>query len=1152
MRILNIYFKNINSLEGESRINFEQPPFSDSGVFAITGPNGSGKSSILDAITLALYGETFRFNRPAEHVMTQNTNDCFSVLEFSLGSEKYQASWHAQRTAANQDASISAAMRLVRINTGEELANTAQNVCLCIRDITGMNFRNFTRSVLLAQGDFTAFLNALDNERMDILEKIISTDIYADHKNAIFEKVAKAQQRLQHLKQDLNAVALLEPAKQEALTHDLIDFNEQQTELQQQHNVFLQQQQALIKITDLQNNITQQKKALQALNAQAEAVQKKITELNKAHDALLLKDDIAALTQKQQNLHDSKVKLNTYQAELKLLQKELHSAKTLQQDTTAPASDKSFAEQLQAIDQLRAQIALLGANKLSETDLSKSLETQITDKQAALVTVTAWLEQQVVDASLLVQFPDLATLKNLRIQLAELEEKQKAHALWLKKAASSLKTNSTIHQKDHKTVAELKDKLSAAEQKLHDLAEGRTLAEIEDLLKDQQDRVRTYQAFTNLGLDHQKINTPQRAGFFSLFKKAKPDINHDIDVLQQQLDAYRKDIKLEENIKLALEEAVFQNSLLKKMAADRQHLVDGKPCPLCGSNNHPYAARPPVVANTERALLDQKEKMKNLAAAITQQEQLLGNAQKTAEKNRIRATQTQKIHTQWLTLGNRLNSASDGMEISNVSLMKQLLNDESQQLKNITTLANTYRSTQQTIDKLQALISKIHANLENVQTNSQALDTDQQQRSKERSELDNAYAKCQHDEKILADTISAQLMALGDKLPSAGKEDDLLNSVNSRRQNYQNNLLRQKSISDDIALLASKQATCKIESDNYDLQIENLNKQLHSEESIGLHLALVEKQKLIADMEQRLTEQDADTQFVQQSLKEKMQATVFSTVHDVNVVLQLVDQQPVIEQQHAQLTQQIIEKTAELAKNQAQWAIENATVESALSLEELKIQLRTNAEKLQIASLEAQRVESLLADQVQLQKKYAAILAQLQSQQDVEQQALAEKAQIDAENGMTFRKRVQKQITDQLLSQTNAVLEKVSGRYYLRQKLSDQGLALEIEDTYQANMRRLPKTLSGGESFIVSLALALGLSELANNGKAVDSLFIDEGFGNLDAETLYTVISTLESLQAHGKTVGVISHVESVQKRFKAQLQIVKKPNGMGMLKKAS
>jgi len=154
------------------------------------------------------------------------------------------------------------------------------------------------------------------------------------------------------------------------------------------------------------------------------------------------------------------------------------------------------------------------------------------------------------------------------------------------------------------------------------------------------------------------------------------------------------------------------------------------------------------------------------------------------------------------------------------------------------------------------------------------------------------------------------------------------------------------------------------------------------------------------------------------------------------------------------------------------------------------------------------------------------------------------------ESGMAFRRRVQGRIAGKLLSQTNAILEKISGRYYLRQVPSELGLALEVEDTYQANVRRLPKTLSGGESFVVSLALALGLSELANNGRSVDSLFLDEGFGNLDADSLYTVISTLESLHTHGKTVGVISHVEAVQKRFKAQLQVVKKAQWHGRVKK--
>lgn len=201
MKILNIRFKNINSLEGESEVNFEQPPFIDTGVFAITGPNGSGKSSILDVITLGLYGETFRFDRPADYVMTKNTVECFSVVEFSLSGEKYQSSWYVQRSEGNSIQELMLPeMQLVRLNDGEVLANTPYEVCARITEITGMNFRNFTRSIMLAQGDFSAFLNARDSERMDILEKIISTDIYADYKKEIIDNAENAQMELDLLK----------------------------------------------------------------------------------------------------------------------------------------------------------------------------------------------------------------------------------------------------------------------------------------------------------------------------------------------------------------------------------------------------------------------------------------------------------------------------------------------------------------------------------------------------------------------------------------------------------------------------------------------------------------------------------------------------------------------------------------------------------------------------------------------------------------------------------------------------------------------------------------------------------------------------------------------------------------------------------------
>ncbi|MFM8341516.1 MAG: AAA family ATPase, partial [Methylomonas sp.] len=176
MRILNLFYKNINSLEGEGRIDFAQGPIAESGVFAITGPNGSGKTSILDVITLALYGETFRFSKPAEHVITKNTEQGIAQVEFALGGETYRSSWQVNRDDLP-------GMSLSRISGEAEqvLAQNPSQVRQQLSEITGMDFHKFSKSMVLPQGDFAAFLNALDSERMDILEKISGADLYAQY-----------------------------------------------------------------------------------------------------------------------------------------------------------------------------------------------------------------------------------------------------------------------------------------------------------------------------------------------------------------------------------------------------------------------------------------------------------------------------------------------------------------------------------------------------------------------------------------------------------------------------------------------------------------------------------------------------------------------------------------------------------------------------------------------------------------------------------------------------------------------------------------------------------------------------------------------------------------------------------------------------------
>ncbi|MGZ8191662.1 MAG: SbcC/MukB-like Walker B domain-containing protein, partial [Methylococcaceae bacterium] len=608
----------------------------------------------------------------------------------------------------------------------------------------------------------------------------------------------------------------------------------------------------------------------------------------------------------------------------------------------------------------------------------------------------------------------------------------------------------------------------------------------------------------------------------------------------------------EENIKLALDDAIFRESLLKKMLGDRKHLVDGKPCPLCGALQHPYAKHPPVIGNSLQALVDQQLKIKSLTTRIHNLELQITAAHKRTEKNQAIQTRRQQLSSQWLTLCNRLNIATQELDINNLKLMQQLLKTETDELKSIVSLATKYRSKNTNIENLKTAIDKNVATVEQLQISVQQLEADNQGRSQEQMDIETALANCQQEEKQLAEQISQQLTLLGEKMPAKGKEDELFDRLTVRRQDYHGYAFRRKNLTEELASLATKQLTSQAEITRCNQQLERLTSLLHSEESIGLHLALIEKQKLIVEKEQLLLQQEADVHLLQQALQEKLQATQFISLNELSNALEMIQNQPELEKQKMAVAQDIDNKKLELEKNSVLLESDLKLVEFSLNSEDIAIELIDISEKMAIAKLEAQRMEKLLIEQKLLQQDYDTVLSKLQQQEQQFQPDLAEAALIATETGMDFRRRVQARIADRLLSQTNTMLEKISGRYYLRQKPSEQGLALEIEDTFQNNVRRLPKTLSGGESFVVSLALALGLSELANSGKSVDSLFLDEGFGNLDADSLYTVISTLEGLQTHGKIVGVISHVEAVQKRFKAQLQVVKKPNGLGMLKQAS
>jgi len=183
MRILRVRLQNLNSLVGEWEIDFTHAAFTADGIFAITGPTGAGKTTVLDAICLALYGSTPRLGRitaGGNEIMSRQTGECFAEVTFETQSGSYRCHWSQRRARGRVDGNLQAPRHeIADAVSGAILETMLLAVGRRVEAVTGMDFDRFTRSMLLAQGGFAAFLQAAADERAPILEQITGTEIYS-------------------------------------------------------------------------------------------------------------------------------------------------------------------------------------------------------------------------------------------------------------------------------------------------------------------------------------------------------------------------------------------------------------------------------------------------------------------------------------------------------------------------------------------------------------------------------------------------------------------------------------------------------------------------------------------------------------------------------------------------------------------------------------------------------------------------------------------------------------------------------------------------------------------------------------------------------------------------------------------------------------
>ncbi|WP_108650337.1 SbcC/MukB-like Walker B domain-containing protein [Dongshaea marina] len=229
---------------------------------------------------------------------------------------------------------------------------------------------------------------------------------------------------------------------------------------------------------------------------------------------------------------------------------------------------------------------------------------------------------------------------------------------------------------------------------------------------------------------------------------------------------------------------------------------------------------------------------------------------------------------------------------------------------------------------------------------------------------------------------------------------------------------------------------------------------------------------------------------------------------------------------------------------------EHAKLWSQLPMAEVQQQLVALGQQLDALRDQQTELRVSLKHDRQLRQQQANLLERM-AQQQLEYDDLSYlNALIGSKNGDAFRKFAQGLTLDHLVHLANRQLHKLHSRYQLQRKATGV-LELEVLDLWQGDEVRDTRTLSGGESFLVSLALALGLSDLVSHKTSIESLFLDEGFGTLDSETLDTALNALDNLNASGKMIGVISHIEAMKERIPVQIR-VKKSNGLGVSRLAA
>lgn len=1126
MKFLQLEILNLASLDkqGGEVINFEEGALGESTIFSIVGPTGSGKSTLLDAICLALYNRAPRYPRKkgdknqnieifgaadasesnrlaptdSRNILTRGKKEGYSKLTFLANNGSiYRAEWHVRFQRVRYENAKTALYKITR--NGEEITEEAADWNE-LPNIIGLDYDQFLRTVLIAQGSFANFLTAKENERYELLEKLIGCE---ETYTNIATEIKKAKDQATDA---YNQMA----ASVEAVKQNLLNDEE---------------------LTQLKEEIDRLEKAEKELDSQLQAISKDLQWFEE-NDKKIKQIAIC-----QSDMKQAADAIKAMQAQILHLQ--LH-------DEVQPA-----VNQLQEVERQTQSIHEQEENILKAEGNIKSQESAISESEKALASlkeaVSKAQEQQEKALPVIAEARALKT--KMEAAMPNLKEKKEALELAQKENQTALKDVEENARNIQKWEAETekanlalkttKEEIAKQKQVLHEATQAAEQAWEKERNKTAGQNIEELQSHKSAA--EKKLQDVQQAikvvAHLDTATTEKQKNEERIQVLGKrnaEIDEALGKLSIEalEKESLTLRNA-YTLMVSEKWEIHRANLTEGKPCPLCGSTTHPYHTdnRQFEEATTELSqLLKAKENLLKLQQK--EEKDLSGERKQNDGEVQTLQKQQEKLSGEIATYEEDWKALiAQYPKIPKAEAeLKSLLPIYENKAKDASSKLNLFNKIQKEIERLTQLKDKAVKDEAAYESKASTI------QNKAQENTSTCATKLAEQKALTTNLISQQKS----KEEAYGKALQAWNSAKKEMEEWQEKykqiLNGEEPDAAEQRLTAAKDEATKAA----DTQNENINK-LKAElaNSKGSHQTMQSQNKT---MKENLQEKEKELDFwieeYNKQLEEKSIEPPFIDRNTIREMLHSAEDWNAIRREKDEKEKAVASTTAlyQSAEKAHQQHLEHQPAQTRDALLAIQQEYQERSQRNELIAANArmqnhQEAVKLLGDKAEA--------LQLVTQEKDDWTAITDAIGAD---GKTLRKIAQCYTLSFLIAHANQEIRKFNSRYELQQV--KHSLGIRVIDHDRADDIRDTTSLSGGETFIVSLGLALGLSALSSRNISFENLFIDEGFGTLDPDTLATVIDSLAMLQSsQGKKVGVISHTDTMSERITTQIRIIKNGN---------